>query len=74
MDHVCPAKVTSKITLNLSEMFLINQPESMKSFSLNFLKILFPDNSLRNFYITPEVSHPDIYQTSVKITAMNNQL
>lgn len=53
MDHVCPAKVTSKIALNLSEMFLINQPESMKSFSLNFLKILFPDNSLRNFYITP---------------------
>lgn len=43
MDYVCLAKIASKITLNLSEMFLINQPESMIYSSLKFLKILFPE-------------------------------
>lgn len=66
MDHVCPyVKIASKITLNLSEMFVINQPKSMKHFRLKLFKILFPDNTLKNFCINPKVSHPDIYQTIV---------
>lgn len=65
-------KVPSKITLNLSEMFLTKQPELMMCSSLNFKKILFPDNPLTNFCINPKFSRPDLYQTSVKIILMNN--